>query len=187
MVAQIVRDFEVALFRCFQSRVRSSAGTVAISSATFETPAIAAERISSSRALKSSGYSSQRCPARATANRGTILTTTMRSAGWHVGAAHVADGTVVATGCPSAGADLCSARASAPGPSRSRRIIRPRLASYYSTRVRGALYRCRGNACLQCPSNERMACGIDVSGPASSGWVNKSPCSFSSADPFRAE
>ena len=36
----------------------------------------------------------------------------------------------------------------------------------------------------QCPSNERMACGIDVSGPASSGWVNKSPCSFSSADPF---
>ena len=111
---------------------------------------------------------------RATANRGTILTTTMRSAGWHVGAAHVADGTVVATGCPSAGADLCSARASAPGPSRSRRIIRPRLASYYSTRVRGALYRCRGNACLQCPSNERMACGIDVSGPASSGWVKES-------------
>ena len=33
-----------------------------------------------------------KCPERerATANRGTILTTTMRSAGWHVGAAHVA-------------------------------------------------------------------------------------------------
>ena len=34
------------------------------------------------------------------------------------------------------------------------------------------------------PSNERMAFGTDVSGPASCGWVNESPCSFSSADPF---
>ena len=59
-----------------------------------------------------------------------------------------------------------------------------------STRI--VLSRCLfGGRCIDAvetlafsPSKERMACGIDVSGPASSGWVNESPCSFSSADPL---
>jgi hypothetical protein len=31
---------------------------------------------------------------------------------------------------------------------------------------------------------ERIACGTDGSGPVSCGWVNESPCSLRSANPF---
>ena len=122
---------------------------------------------------------------RATANRGTILTTTMRSAGWHVGAAHVTDGTLEAERrhwlSLGGGRSLFSTRV------RCRPFTQP---SYHPASTRIVLFPCLfGGRCSDAvetlaASKERMACGIDVSGPASSGWVNESPCSFSSADPF---
>ena len=123
---------------------------------------------------------------RATANRGTILTTTMRSAGWHVGAAHVADSTLeeerrhwLSLG---GGGSLFSTRV------RCRPFTQP---SYHPASTRIVLFDACSGVAVSVPWKRLL------SAPARNEWLaastyrgrlgpggNESPCSFSSADLF---
>ena len=101
----------------------------------------------------------------------------MRSAGWHVGAAHVADGTLEEE--RRHWLSLGGRRSLFSTHVRCRPFTQP---SYHPASTRIILFdACSGVAVsmpwkrlLSVPQQGTNGLGIDVSGPASSGWVNES-------------